>query len=588
VSVGAASVPVRRVLTAAVSREVAAVAGVAATTVGLLIATWETWGNVGQDTGYDFVAGQLVAHGSVPYADFTYYYGPLAPAVLGLAARLGGDGAGPPLVVGIALTAAIVAATYVLARQLSSVVGALLAAVMTAGVAFAPTNFSFVDPHSYSETLGILTTLAFLIALGRRTQGGGRVWVAAAGLAAGLTTLTRPELAAAVALAGVAWIACGRLRRPEILPLGAPAAAIAILVYGVLGARAGVHRLLFENLYPVDQLRAAGDHVLRIQAPLTGHSLIELGLRTALWVAGAAALIALGLALDNRRLRIPAVAAIAVVGAGAVAAMTVRIDTVTYYLVYPYAWIPAGAIAAVVVLALRARREPDAGDRLALAVAVVLAVLAAKTYAAFYPFSSTPQSAAYAVPFAAVFLTRLHLVELGRRPGVRTAGALWLAFLAVAGAWVTIDAARTHTVSVTGPGGTIFATAPAGTVYANALTWIDRETRPGDPVLLAPQLTALYALSERSDPVPQISLLPGTLPSVGDQHAEIEALRASGLRLAVIDRHRFTEYGHTRFGESFDRTLAAWIRRSFVHVATLTAPGPNGRTLDVWLRGTQK
>ena len=81
---------------------------------------------------------------------------------------------------------------------------------------------------------------------------------------------------------------------------------------------------------------------------------------------------------------------------------------------------------------------------------------------------------------------------------------------------------------------------------------------------------------------------PGTLPSVSDQRHEIAVLRKSGVRLAVIDRHQFPEYGHTSFGESFDRTLAAWIRRSFVHVATLTAPGPDGRTLDVWLRGTQK
>jgi hypothetical protein len=88
--------------------------------------------------------------------------------------------------------------------------------------------------------------------------------------------------------------------------------------------------------------------------------------------------------------------------------------------------------------------------------------------------------------------------------------------------------------------------------------------------------------------VPQISLLPGTLPSVGDQRREVAVLRRSGVRLAVIDRHQFPEYGHTSFGESFDRTLAAWIRRSFVHVATITAPGPDGRTLDVWLRGRQK
>ncbi len=99
---------------------------------------------------------------------------------------------------------------------------------------------------------------------------------------------------------------------------------------------------------------------------------------------------------------------------------------------------------------LRSGRAPagEADDRLALAVAVVLAVLAAKTYAAFYPFSSTPQSAAYAMPFAAILLTRLHLVELGRRPGMRAPAQLWLAALAVAGAWVTVDAARTHTVAV--------------------------------------------------------------------------------------------------------------------------------------------
>jgi hypothetical protein len=583
---GVASLPARRMAAAVAGRETAAVAGVAAVTAGLLAVTWQTWGNIGQDTGYDLVAGQLVAHGSVPYSDFTYYYGPLSPALLGLADRTG-SGIWPAIAIGVALTAAIVAATYLLARRLATTTGAVLAATITAGVAFAPTNFSFVDPHSYSETLGILAVLGFLLALAQRTDGGGRGWVAAAGVAAGVTMLTRPELAAAVALAAVAWTACGRLRRPEILLLAAPAAAIALVVYGALAARSGVHALVFDNLYPVDQLRAAGDHVIRISAPLTAHSFLELGLRTAVYAVVAGLVLATGRALDDRRLRTPALAAIVLAAAGLLATLVLRTDTVTYYLLYPYAWIPAGAAAAVVVLALRARRG-SADDRLALAVAVVLAVLAAKTYAAFYPFSSTPQSAAYATPFAAVLLARLHLVELGRRPGMRLAGAAWLAALAVAGVWVTAAAARTHTEPVSGPGGTIRASAPAGAVYARALQWIDRETRPGEPVLLAPQLTALYALSERTDPVPQISLLPGTLPTARAERDEIALLRASGLRLAVIDRHRFTEYGHTSFGESFDRRVAAWIHRSFVHVATLSAPGPDGRTLDVWLKGARK
>jgi hypothetical protein len=583
----AAALPARRSLAGIAPREAAAIGAVAALTAVLLAVTWETWGNIGQDTGYDLVAGRLVAGGSVPYADFTYYYGPLSPAVLGLADRLGGGGIWPAIAVGLVLTAAIVAATYALARRLAPTTGAVLAATIVAGVAFAPTNFSFVDPHSFSETLGILATLAFLLALAR-ADGGDRRFIIAAGGSAGVVMLTRPELAAAVALAGVAWTVCARLRRREtLLLLAAPAAATALLVYGPLAARAGVHRLLFENLYPVDQLRAAGDHVLRIQAPLTPHSFAQLGLRSAVYAAIAAAVAGAGWALDDARLRLPARAGLLACAAGLVAALAARTDTVTYYLLFPYAWIPAGAAAAVVVLAVRARRGSEA-DRLALAVAVVLAVLAAKTYAAFYPFSAKPQSAAYAIPFAAVLLARLHLVELGRRPGMRLAGAAWLAALALAGAWITADAARAHTTAVTGPGGTIRAQPPAGAVYAGALAWIDRETRPGAPVLLAPQLTALYELSERSDPVPQISLLPGTLPTAADQRREIAVLRTSGVRLAIVDRRQFTEYGHTSFGGSFDRTLARWIHTSFTHVATLTAPGPDGRTLDVWLKGARR
>ena len=54
--------------------------------VALAVLTWGTWGDLGQDTGYDLVAGTRVAHGELPYVDFVYYYGPLAPFVLGLAA----------------------------------------------------------------------------------------------------------------------------------------------------------------------------------------------------------------------------------------------------------------------------------------------------------------------------------------------------------------------------------------------------------------------------------------------------------------------------------------------------------------------
>src|SRR5947208_3062894 len=92
-----------------------ALASLAVLGLALTALTWGTWGDLGRDTGFDLVASSRVAHGQLPYADFPYYYGPIAPYVLGLAAYLGGDGIGPALAVGLAVSVMIVGLTYVLA-----------------------------------------------------------------------------------------------------------------------------------------------------------------------------------------------------------------------------------------------------------------------------------------------------------------------------------------------------------------------------------------------------------------------------------------------------------------------------------------
>lgn len=128
------------------------------------------------------------------------------------------------------------------------------------------------------------------------------------------------------------------------------------------------------------------------------------------------------------------------------------------------------------------------------------------------------------------------------------------------------------------------ATAADAPAYQGAVDWLTTHTRRGEPVLMAPQLTSLYALSGRTDPVPQISLLPGALPRRADEVALVSLLERDHVRVAVIDRHAFPEYGHTVFGGSFDRTLAAWLHRTFRHVAVVGGSG--ARTLDIWMRRT--
>jgi hypothetical protein len=563
------------------------VLGVAA--VVMLYLTWSTWGDVGSDTGYDLVAASRVAHGQLPYVDFTYYYGPLGPFVLGAFALVGGSGIAPAVALGLLLTAAIVLATYRLARRATGPLGAFLAAAIVMPVALGPSNFSYVLPHSESAPLGILGVLCLLLALGAFEDHGRRRSLVAAGAAVGLVALTRPEFALAAYAAAALWLllrARSRtLGRRDVALLAAPALGIPAVVYGAFLGAVSPHRLLFENLYPTAALRAGGNHVLRISAPLTAASFEHLAARFLLYAAGACALALLARALERPgTLRRP-LALTASAGAVAILAVAAAYpERVRYGLEFVYGGIPLGAALALAFVLWRTRAGAAAAAAAADAAGLVaLAVLAAKTYAAFFVESSQPQVAMYVLPLAACLLVRVHLKTFSPGRVAPLLGAGWLAFLAVAGAGLVAKDALAESWRVRGPGGTLAAHPADAVAYNEALHWILEGSAPGKPVLLAPQLTALYALSDRTDPVPSISLLPNALPTAASQRAAIAQLDRQHIQLAIVDERTYPEYGHTRFGESFDRLVAAWIKRKFVYATTLHGYGPSPRKLDVYV-----
>lgn len=579
-------------LRVAVSADALALAGVVGLAALLVALTWGTWGDLNNDTGHDFVAGIRFAHGELPYVDYIYYYGPLAPALLGLAVWLGGAGIGVFIGFGLAVAAAIVLATYALARMRVGPLGAFLAAAVTLPVAFAPHQFTYVLPHTSAATLGTLSLLCFLLALGRFVRGAGPGWLAAAGLSCGLATLTKPEFAFAALGAAVAWLVLRTLggeRRPRDwgLLLG-PAVLVPAAVYGAFLTAVPPHRLVYENLDPRDFLDAAGNTILRARTPLTVTSFAHLGAKLVLYAAGIAALIIAARLLSRRRSHRPASVLLALAALAAGAGSVTDPEALRHGLKFAYGWIPAGAAVGVLLLLLSYRRrrgEWSPGAQADLAGLVALTVLAATNYASFYAYAWNAQLATYAIPLAATFLVRLHLVELARVPNARALGAAWLAFLAAAGLGLTLKDARAESVAVRGPGGTLKESPALASAYQAAVDWITKSTRPGERILLAPQLTWLYALSERTDPLPDISLLPGTLAGPGKEQAAIARLQADGVRLAVIDRHGFPGFGHTFFGGSFDRQLDRWIRGHFVRVATYpTGSDIEAPRLEIWLR----
>ena len=583
-----------RQLRVAVAGDVVAAGALAVIGALLLAYTWNRWGSVQSDTGYDTLAGWRVAHGQLPYVDYVYYYGPLAPFALGLFSLVGGDGMVPALVFGLLIATAIVAATYALARTRVGPLGAFLATALVVPVAFSSNQFSYVDPHTHSATLALLLTLLFLLAMNRFSVTGSRGWLGAAGTCAGLASLTRPEFAAAVLLGGAVWlwarrrsgVAGGR----EVLVFAAPAVAIPAAVYGAFLLAVSPHRLLFENLYPRDFYHAAASTMLKARAPLTLSSFVQLGGKLVLYVAAFGAAILLVRAVE-RRPRLHIAAAAACVGGALLVAVAAFADpeALRHGLKFAYGWIPAGAAVAAVLLLRQAwkTRSRDGSEHLELSGTVVLAVVAAATYAAFYIHAFFPQMAVYALPLAAVFLATLHLRRLAISRGTALLGVAWLTFLAAAGIGLTAKDAHVESATVQGPGGSIAATPEQAAVYEDTLGWIERSTTPHAKILLAPQLTWLYAISERRNPLPELSLLPGALASPGTESAAIRRLEQQRVPLIVTERRTFSGYGHTSFGGSFDRDLAAWIRTHYRHAALLGSSGPAADAVDIWLRRSE-
>jgi hypothetical protein len=586
---------VRRRIAAA---DAIALGGLGFFVIALFALTWGTWGDLDSDTGYDLVAAGRIADGELPYRDFVYYYGPLAPA-LGAVLHLFGIGAlAAAVTLGVVVTTAILAATYVLARSFTGVVGASLATAITAAVALIPNNYSYVLPHTAAATLGLLLVLLLLIALVRAAETGGSASLLAGGAAVGLAMLTKPEPALAALLAAVAWVVVRRrhpgLRRAAWM-LAAPAVAIPAVVYGTFAWLAGAHTLVLDNLYPREVLQAGGDVLMRVRMPLTAASFLEIGALAALYAAGCTAIVLAARLLDRRgRVRTLMVTA---VGLAALAAMLVSIarpEALRHGLQYVYAWIPAGAAIALVVVLRRHRRAGSRGGDNEVVALTALLVLGGTSYGAFYLHAPHPQMAVYAAPLAAIFLARIHLDELTSRRSAALLGAGWLAFLACAGTGLTLMDARVETQTVRGAGGSIAETPVEAVLYTEALEWIARETRPGDRILLAPMLTGLYPLAERSSPLEEISLLPGALPTAAAEESAIAKLEAAKVPLVITDDREWPGYGHTSFGKSFDQKLAVWIQQNYRLATVLAAPehvtfegDRPERKVSVWLRRNQ-
>jgi hypothetical protein len=595
----------------AITSERVAIAVVAFVGLAMLALTWNTWGDLTMDTGYDLVAAGKVSHLHPPYLDYDYYYGPLGIFALGALYEVFGIAMWPSVALGLVLAVVGIVLGYVLARRLVGPAAAAVVGVCCAVPAFSSANISWVQPHTLGAPLGVLGCLVAVLCVARFAQTGTVRWLALTGLAVGATTLTRPEAVGTAVLAIGGWLVVRfvlasdrRAVLREAATIAGVALVVPVVVYGALIAGGvSLDALIHDNIFPRGLLDKSVSTVYADLAPRTVGSFAALIGKTLLYVAGVAATIVLARVIDHGgRLRTLVLAAL---GAGVVvflAVLVARPDTVRFYLKAVFAWMPAGAAIAAAVLAFVAVRGRRDGSRwtpqaqLELLVALALFGFSYSLYAKFWPIPSKTfaEGSSYAMPFIATFLVWLHVSVLPRRfaangATLRAVGLGWVAMVAAAMVVIQVSDAREESYTVRGSGGSIRATAADGPVYQQALDIIERETLRSEPILLAPQMTALYVISRRDDVLPALSLLPGALQTPADEDRAITQLEHQDLRLAIIDRNPLPRYESGAFGTGYDRRIGAWLRKNFTHISTLrgAADGSSDpRTLDVWLRRT--
>jgi hypothetical protein len=572
---GSSGARAARLLALVRSADALALAGLGLFIVVLAAISWRKWGTPEIDAGAELTTAAQAVHGHLPYEDVRYFYGPLGVYALTGAFKLFGTSLETAYALGLTMTVAIAGSFFALARQLLRPLAAALSTAVLIAIGFSGTQFNFVLPHTNSATFGLLLLVLTLLALAR-----GHFLLA--GTAIGLTALTRVEFAAAAGLAGLAW-AVGIWREEDhraalraLAWMAAPALAIPIVALGSLAASVGFDRLFWQNLWPIDFLRAAGFNAYREWTPFDAASVASSLARGAIYLALLAGLTATavkvraatGLARVSALWPLLAACLGALVllaawsASGVFAGAEAAVQEESKQLVLGMSWLPLLSLLAAALVArslLRRERGAPLTGRwpLDFALAAVAVLLCSRAYDQFTMDSAAPY---YAAP--AVLLLGLLHQRIGERwPSARPAVMAMLA--AVAGGIALYAAVGLYPdkgTVVRSAAGDYVGDSRSAAAQQQAIDFVRERTAPGEPILALPADAGLYFLSDRPQALYENMFLPGLLDTRADERAAIARLRREGVRYALVSNRDTSAFETGRFGSGYDQLLGRYLR----------------------------
>lgn len=128
-----------------------------------------------------------------------------------------------------------------------------------------------------------------------------------------------------------------------------------------------------------------------------------------------------------------------------------------------------------------------------------------------------------------------------------------------------------NTHSVVTPKGTIVAVPDLGHAFDEAISYINAETAPNDPIAVMPEGTSLNFFTGRPNPLREEITTPGYLDEQAEERA-IKQMKDSNTRLVLVTNRATPEFGPAVFGRDYCKRLMQWVEENFEQVAIF---GPN-------------
>ncbi|HEY7181874.1 MAG TPA: glycosyltransferase family 39 protein, partial [Blastocatellia bacterium] len=218
----------------------------------MLAATWQRWTQPLVDHGREMNLPARILAGERIYNDIQVLYGPFAPHFNALLYRIFGIHLSVLKVAGGVCAILILLTIYRLAGALMSEWESFLAAGLTLVLCSLKSTASYIQPYAYAALYGLVFSLGSLAATVSYIKSRANSRLVLAGSLAGLSLISKPEIALAGLAAGLTALIAESLVKRKPLWLGAaalsaPVAIITSATYAVVLSHTPLRVLLEDN-----------------------------------------------------------------------------------------------------------------------------------------------------------------------------------------------------------------------------------------------------------------------------------------------------------------------------------------------------